>query len=216
MATLKALQKCSITRKYAVFGFIREVTKAQSLQHIPDLIRYICLAYYTPYGDFFDKWDDIKMKVSVSQCIATLSNHGSYLPVTLYGHQWIKSLSNNKHEWIFELDEVHGNISIGISADDNEFDKSVGSNGGSYAICNNTAGDFIFISVMSNYSAREIPRGLPSQITMTLLNGKLSFTINKRNYHAFSVKIGKNIKYKMAVTLRSEGDSITLKKYIKT
>ena len=215
--------------KLTVFGYIKEESKSSSLPYIPTVINYICLAYYEPNSDFFDKRDYTKVTLSIDQFSATLTRC-DYSPVAFftipsitYGYYWIESLSKSKHEWEFKMKRKYGTIEIGISTKDDIFTEEIGTQNEksiSYGLQIHSN----YFELNENYYGRchgrifKQNKNNLSHIVLTLENGRLSFSINTENQAFYKIcdleiQTGKDVKYKMAVALRTKNDSISLQKY---
>lgn len=222
MATLKALQKCSKVKKYAVFGFIRLQSESLSLPHIPTIIDYLCLSYYLPNTDFFrEERDKERIKLSMDQLTATVIKHKFGNPLSIVGHHWIDSLSPNKHEWKFMINSRNGIIEFGLTANDTNkpFDRNVKPNKYNYSLRIDHARYAIQIfdkigvnKFVNSDNYRNISTA--KTVLITLKNQCLSIAINDQFVtNKVAMKTGKNIKYRMAVVMRDQFDSITIEKY---
>ena len=240
MATLKALQQCSKIRKYAVFGFIREESAQLSLPQIPTIIEYLCLSYYSPDTDFFNEFDKDRIKLSMTQMKATVIKGTFNKSIYVYGYQWINSLSKNKHEWKFKIDSnmviQPGIMEFGLTANKsyerNAFLKcNEGEKNYNYSIKDD--GSRFFLQINDGLKTRKDLKGsetyvpFPKHITIKLEDGRLSFLANgemstkKGNWWintywedtSIKFRTGKDIKYRIAVSMRSYKASCILQEY---
>ena len=134
MATLRALKDCSRVRKYAVFGFIRHETHTLSMTFIPAIIDYLCLSYYLPEHEFFDKYEENRISLSITQSTATVIHHdeidqfdqyaskSGYKDTSMFGYHSINASSSKIHQWIFRINKLTYNMEFGLtSAVDHEY-----------------------------------------------------------------------------------------------
>lgn len=255
MSTLTALKNLSMVRKYAVFGFIREQTQILSLPFIPTMIDYLCLSYYLPEYDFFDKYEENRICLSITQLTATAIHHdeidqvvayrpkSGYKDTSIFGYQWIDSLSSKKYRWIFKINKLTYNMEFGItSAVEHQyaFKYSLNKTHGRYHSieleCQPDALTLWEINHGTGNGTRMKREGIlrifgqdktkeidahnyaelvnGSTITLTLKNGVLSFAINDQQLPCKRrIEKGTDIKYRVAVAMIHKGDSVTLTNY---
>lgn len=221
MATLSALKKCETARKYAVFAYIRQQNNLLSLPTIPKVIDYLCLAYYAP--DLFSKknlnLNDIEMSIDQTTITYIKRDFDEYR--TIYGTNWIDSLSNGTHKWTINLNKYNGWISIGIASKDeymninfsNKLDApnyALTMEKSYYRIERNGFGSEQCLRWRSESETESGSAQVMMELNME--KGQLCFRFG---HHLDSIKVQKqrNLKYKLAICLEGRGDSITLTKH---
>ena len=223
---LKALKQCTKIRKYAVFGFIRGIGKRLSLPPIPTMIDYVCLSYYSPNTDFFDKLSG-DTKVSVDQLTVTCISENDNGWISAFGYQLIESLTLKRHEWIFKIRELNtirkGGIAFGIERErqdtiiNNAFccrntNYSAAIYGKTKEIYKCYDGEEEMLNEHDNQYSGDLTGGI--KVILWLQNGELTLLINDNIvFDAEEIKKGIDIKYRMAISIDGKSNSVVLERY---
>ena len=218
---LKRVKSIKQDTKFTVSGYIRQNEKKLSLFcNVPDMISYLCLLYYF-HGEYFEKTgDDIRISKNKMRVTKIVNNNN--FRNTSYGKTWIESTVQQMVQWKFKIDKIVypvGDIYICLVSTDNRLNQdcndknrdkpnfAIGSPG--WVIVN---GDEYEIKC---YVGANLVKYGENDIISMILDTKhrqLCFKRNDGNKITLvkCIKIDSDIKYKMAVSLRSKGDSISL------
>lgn len=105
---------------HLVFGYIHCLEKNLSLQSVPSLIIYICLAFYYQKEYFMQSCDDIKVSNN-KQTITKTQNDRSFNNKS-YLNQWIESNCSQIVKWIFKINHIRAAIRHTITRPNNHYD----------------------------------------------------------------------------------------------
>ena len=204
--------------RYLVFGYFRryqnELNQSQSSNPfciIPELISYTCLLFYY-LSEFFDKFDSEQIEVSDDKMTITKKGtNADYWNNTTYGNTWINSMDDLKVAWKMKINHNELNICIGISPQDTCSDYwSQCKQCYSYGI----SGTASICSEITNFEGKS-PKADTGDVVQLILDlTKASLYIKVNNTEPFliadEVIKGKDVKYKLAITLSSIGESISI------
>ena len=197
-----------------VFGFTR-INMDNSDNFIPDLICFIILLYYMN-DEYFDK-PGKDIKISADKLSITRISGNSFQSTT-FCKQWISSTSNSVSKWKFKIEKKTGFIAVGITQNDNCYDKyfvwfSVQKNIDVYAI--DAWGEAIDNDKGHEFERKDYLRfGVNDEIiyTLDIPSREIRFQVNneKENIIWSNITVGQDVKYKFAICLKTEGSKITL------
>eukprot|EP01084_Bolivina_argentea_P082191 148821_1 len=220
--SLKRLKQIDTRTKSTVFGYIREMENTLSLfSNVPVLISYISLSYYN-HGEYFHKSGSHKGmivsedKMTVTNCTGIKDENYDH---TTYGYTWIDSTCNKIAKWKFK---ACGNAWICFVSKDNCEDGN----------CLNDTDEpnYGFTDCANNMCLKQYcnDRGNSTETKRFNMNFNVPFTVvlnakqktigyylenetkNEIKFIFENIKIGKDIKYKLAVNVPMDGDKITL------
>ena len=223
---LKVLKQCTKIRKYAVFGFIRETSNQLLLQHIPTMINYVCLSYYSPNTDFFDKCSNgNNTKVSIDQLTVICTCEKDSTWISVFGYHLIESLTSKTREWIFKIIGMStispGGIAIGLERYNKDTTNAFCTSGKNYSVGIYGKDRDIFKAYDGFGSPfyehnvkffQDLTEG--SKVKLTLQKAELTISVNDHIvFDAEKIKIGEDIKYMMGVAIAGKSNSVVLEKY---
>ena len=220
--SLKNLKEIEQQIKDIVYGYIRQKNKELSLGIIPSLIKSICLLYFYESEYFLIAANGIEISED-KRTIVKRSNVG--WTTTVYGNQWVESMTNNIIKWKFKIVNAVGEgsgIAIGIVASDDCLNK-----------------DFCYATDRISYCYSSYPvKMLNGQsydkhnafkiknddiVTFILDLGQRKIFYNKNNDNDEElgdenvmfdqVEKSKDVRYKIAACLRNKEDSIQLVRF---
>lgn len=220
--SLKALKAIDQTTQCTVFGYIRQQEKQLSLYiNITPEIIYLCLAYYY-LGEYFDKVANC-YTLSQDKRTVTKVNDGLGWDNTAYGIIWIDSAIPQIVQWKFKINKLlfENGIYFCLVSTDNRINEdclntkivmdypNYGFSDNFFFTCNNME------SKVNNENALDEKFFKGNDTVIMILNTK------DRELHCQNekdekllifdkVKIDKGIRYKMAVQLYDEMNSVSL------
>ena len=186
------------------------------------MIDYLCLSYYTPNNDFFDKVDKNKIRLSDHQMTVTSFNSKrAQISTPIIGHHLIDSLSSKTHQWIFRINKNKHGIYIGIQRDEEDPKWVFDSFSAKPSYCVHidkrqklhkwyNGGSCGFVPIPSNLAYE----GVDGKVLLILKNGELTISVKDHAiWNGKAIEQGKHIQYRMALCMKPSGDSVTLLKY---
>ena len=200
-----------------VFGYMKSNALA-----IPKDIKVLCLQYYYNPEYFAQANDDFK--ISDDGMRVTARNICSFANHSIFGNRWIESMSNVIVKWTVSVDKLGDHMYFGIASKFMDIHKDFGLNEASahpnYAVSNNAIRyryDGNTEHEELNFEDFDFHFNAGSVIVYTLDLGKATFSMQideKAPFIVFdAIKRATEIRYKMAVQIRSKGDQLTLLSY---
>ena len=106
--TFSNVKKIKHDDKFIVFGYIKQLQKKLSLQNIPQLITYLCLAFYHLGIDSFEKCHGLNIKISHNNQNISKSKfgHSHYLYDMAFCKRWIKTNKQQIMKWKLRMDKI--------------------------------------------------------------------------------------------------------------
>ena len=229
---LEKLKKIDIKAQHLVFGFVRrcqQLLPDQSVNAyytIPPLVSYLCLSYFhlayldqTKYGKYMilNKEEN---SITIDKGESGTHVHDWSKGNTIYGNQWLKSNSNMIYEYELEITNIHPSFSdvyIGISSNDKIIE--------SYMYEGVDKGDIYYAqtnwgrkqtndndSTQHNNGKQYSTSGDKIKLIIDFKMKKFQFIVNDDENGAYfsNIKVGDDIKYKLAISMYRHGDIITV------
>eukprot|EP01084_Bolivina_argentea_P187040 322270_1 len=210
----KQLKQISQRTQDIVFGYIREIQKDHSFQQAPELIGFVCLAYYY-LSEYFDT---IGANAEIDEEKTTITNtHKQYRYASAYGRIKILSTETGIHKWKFKINGSKEYMSIGIEEDGfKNLNQGVHFRKGiSYALmC--TGGTTKNGKLNSSYLPNGYKKGDIVEIILNLSNKTISFIVNDQHNGEPAYKNilqRESLSYRMIVCTFDKGDGATLLDY---
>ena len=214
--SLKQLNKISKRNQYSVYGWIREQEKLLKITHIPSMINVMCILYFRD-DDTFDILSKNGVRLSSDNKMITKVGGCSFVgsECNNYGNMVIESESEYVLKWDLQIIKCSPSFAVfvGIASEQNP--------NTSISTIVSIPGHFIFAS--NQYKRRsEDTRwsifgkfwndGDKISIILDLKKGELSLMINDKDQGVALEDIpkSKDIKYRLFVTLRYDGDSVKI------
>ena len=212
---IRSLKKIGQRTQDTVFGYITKTEKDLSLQNIPDLVGFVCLAYYYLW-EYFYKFG---AHADTDDERTTLTNtHSQYKYATGYGAIRIKSIEPTVHSWKFRINSAREYMSIGIDED--------GFKGLDYGVHFKKTKNYTLMCRGSKTrngtaEARHVSNGYKEgdivQMVLDLNKRSISFVVNdENNSNAIAyenIPVGEHLIYRMVVCTFDKGDGVTLMAY---
>ena len=100
--SLAELKKIPEIYQLTTFGYIRDTQKKLDISHIPPIISYLCLAYYYPSFDCFDKCDFESIKISDDKMSVNAFDYA--LNNNVFCREWINPEMKQVVTWKLKID----------------------------------------------------------------------------------------------------------------
>ena len=203
---LNKLKQIKNDDKLIVFGYVKQLQKKLSLQNIPQVITYICLAYYHLEIDYFEKCRGLNIKISHDQHNAAKigSGHTVYHYDIAFCKLWIRTWIQQIMTWKLRIDRLRSSIIIRFVPSESELTGSYGirSNGDTF-----TLGSCTRVNAPKSFHSGDI-----STLIMNTINRTISMKTNDSDTQTIfeKIAIGNDIKYKLCVTFPNAGSAVTI------
>lgn len=231
MSSLKFLSKLNDSNKSLVFGYVRSIEKKSNMITIPMLIYYQILTYFYIHEYFTKCGDELEIsedKMTLKKIDIIHSRHTKEWMNNAYCNIWFASNGQEIATWKFKLNEIetpkedvawHEIYFVFVSKDErlNE-DANSSEDAPNYGWSNNEetyhfgAGEDC-VEFVAGCKAHE--NGDKVSITLNTKEGSIKWkrfaTEEGDSYYVYkNIEQSDSIKYKLAVSLRSKNNSITL------
>ena len=225
MATLKLLSKIDERTKDAVRGWFREHEKMLKLRNVPMMISAICILYFRK-DEIFDSFNDKYLELSKNKkCVSRNNYHNTnqrrVFFADCYGINEIQSTNKGKYEWNLRMyGDEYFRIYVGISSYRATAINLYEMNDGyGYAF---TAFGFKISKEGKNKLKRSDRQAFRFQggdkisLCLNLYTRQLNIKINDDVYRQSvfdDIKQGKDIKYKLIVSLAHDNQKVQIEDF---
>ena len=212
--------------KNIVFGYIKKMeTKLGLYQNIPPLIIHLCVMFYFP-GEYIEKCTQ-DLAISNNNMTITKIDKDFAWNNKAFGKIWIDSTSNSISKWVIKINSIKdflnpswAHIFVGIVSNDQDTNATFCSDGNDVSdsplYLFRANGQHHCIENYNQYKEKILNEkfGTNDQILLTLnmIERKIFLKINQRKQKCIFENIvkQKGIRYKLAFSLFSVGNQITL------
>ena len=214
---MKYLKSIHNKTQFTVAGYIRQIQTALSLDNLPPLIMYLCLSYFY-LGEYLEKAGD-DLTISEDQMTVTKCKNSKSWENNAYGKLWIDSDVDQIAKWKLRIDEINkmagACIFLAIVSRDDQpnmncsdylriQDKPNFGIGNDAEICINDDN--------TKESGEEILFGKGDIITITIntVERNICYEMGDVRFWMKGIPRSENIKYKLAISLYTDLDSVSL------
>ena len=207
------LSKIDTKTKLCIYGWIRCQENALKISYIPPIISTMVILYFGGNEVFDIINDDIKL-LNDGTCIEKIKLDGDWNNNS-YGIAEISSLSGYQYQWDLKIKCKYKNVLFGISSTvtpNKEFEQHEGHH---YVM---SAGGSVFDlddAIQWRFYCGEITGNDNVTIHLDLKQATLKFIINgsDKGIAYNDIQKSENIKYRLLVTIRDIGDTVTISNF---
>ena len=213
----KRIKTIPTETQFTVFGYIRQNENKLSLFcNITDIISYLCLSYYY-IAEYFEKVGD-DMKISQDGMTITKIINNNNWNNTSYCHKWIDSNIDQIVEWRFKINELDCGFGIClclVSRDDKLNEKCI-FDAPCYTLYDDADHDIQDINAIignsNDIDQLDFDKHDEISVILNTKHREIHLQKNKNEKILFvkNISINHGIKYKMAVTMYEQFNSVSL------